>query len=406
MTGCADRGAFGSETRAPILRRKGLGPRRSVNERNQPILPPGGGVSRAADRGRYLVLTPGMTGADGIAGVSRLIVRALHRDEVRILSFHDHPGPLASATACAGLRVWAAGGRRLPFVAFALRMVAGTPPAEVICMHLALSPVAWLAAGTRGRLTVFLHGIEAWKPLETVQRWVLGRAGVLMTNSEHTARRFRDANPALAGRQIRVCHPGLETVRATNEERSETGALPFALIVGRMAAAERYKGHDLLLDIWPRVVAEVPEARLVVAGDGDDRGRLEAKARVLEEHVTFLGHATDRALAAAYRDCAFFVMPSRDEGFGLVYLEAMRAGKACIGGVGAAAEVIEDGVTGLVVDPTKPEPTLEAVLRLFREPGTRARMGVAGAARFARHFTEAHFRCRFRAALGLPPALG
>ena len=69
-----------------------------------------------------------------------------------------------------------------------------------------------------------------------------------------------------------------------------------------------------------------------------------------------------------YRRCAFFVMPSREEGFGLVFLEAMRAGKACIGGAGAAAEVIEDGVTGLVVDATEPEQVEKAVVRLFLEP--------------------------------------
>ena len=117
--------------------------------------------------------------------------------------------------------------------------------------------------------------------------------------------------------------------------------------------------------------------------------------------VSFLGHVSDIALEALYRDCAFFVMPSRNEGFGLVFLEAMRARKACIGGVGAAAEVIEDGITGFVIDPGEPEQVLQAVLRLFREPETRERMGQAGALRMARHFTEEHFRCRFRAILGL-----
>jgi glycosyltransferase involved in cell wall biosynthesis len=69
--------------------------------------------------------------------------------------------------------------------------------------------------------------------------------------------------------------------------------------------------------------------------------------------------------------------------------------------VGAAAEVIEDDVTGFVVDPDEPEQVLQSVLRLFREPETRKRMGQAGALRMARHFTEEHFRCRFRAILGL-----
>jgi phosphatidylinositol alpha-1,6-mannosyltransferase len=175
---------------------------------------------------------------------------------------------------------------------------------------------------------------------------------------------------------------------------------PFALIVARMAAGERYKGHDVLIDIWPRVQAEVSGARLVVVGDGDDRTRLTARAAALREDATFLGYVSDRTLRGLYRDCAFFVMPSRDEGFGLVFLEAMQARKACIGAVGAAAEIIEDGVTGFVVDPNDSEQILKAVVTLFREAETRERMGQAGAVRVARQFTEEQFRHRFRAILG------
>ena len=96
-------------------------------------------------------------------------------------------------------------------------------------------------------------------------------------------------------------------------------------------------------------------------------------------------------------------MPSRHEGFGLVFLEAMRVGKACISGVGASAEVIEDSVTGLVVDPDQPEQVLSAVVRLFREPETRTQMGAAGAERVARQFTEEQFQRRFRTLLRLEP---
>jgi phosphatidylinositol alpha-1,6-mannosyltransferase len=358
-----------------------------------------GRVPRSAGAERYVLLTPGMSGADGIAAVSRLIVRAVGAE--RVLSLGDHRDQLTAPNG-AGLRIRAAGGHRLSFMASALRV---PPAAEIICLHLGLGPVAWLAGRGRARLTVFLHGIEAWRPVGVTRRFILRQARLLVANSAHTARRFRDANPGLAGKEIRVCHLGIDPDSGTTRERAAEGVSPFALIVGRMAAAERYKGHDLLLDIWPKVVAEVPDARLVVAGDGDDRARLAARAADVPGHVTFLGHVADDTLWALYRDCAFFVMPSRDEGFGLVFLEAMRAGKACIGGVGAASEVIEDGVTGLVVDPARPEPTLEAIRRLFREPGTRARMGAAGADRFARHFTEGQFRQRFRSVFGLPPEM-
>ncbi len=339
----------------------------------------------AASGRRYTVLTPGMNGTDGISMLSRLIARAL--GPARVLSL---------LTTGRSRRL-----DKLRFIARALRTtVSGRPPTDIICVHLHLSPLAELMLGWRSRLTTILVGIEAWRPLRWLERMAIRRSHALIAISEHTARRFRDANPEFAGRRIDICQPAVRD-EMSPEGTGEAPDIPaaFALIVGRMAAEERYKGHDMLIDLWPRVTAEVPGARLVIAGEGNDRARLESKAAPLEDGVSFLGRVSDETLAALYRHCAFFVMPSRDEGFGLVFLEAMRAAKACIGGVGAAAEIIEDGVTGLVVDPADPEQALKAVLRLYREPETRERMGRAGAARVAAHYSEAHFSQRFRGLL-------
>jgi len=351
-----------------------------------------------------------VAGADGIAGVSRLIARALAAadgepaaGEVEVLSLAEATGPAEMGGVVPPPGSGAAR-RKLRFIGRALGSAAGASrPSIVLCVHLRLSPVGRLVARGRARLGVFLHGIEAWRRLGRMERWGLGGADLLIANSEHTARRFRAANPALAHRAISVCHLGVDAAGAPRPGiRAAPGvAGPFALIVGRLAGAERYKGHDLLLELWPRIRAEVPDAHLVVAGDGDDRARLEGRAAALGGGVSFVGRVSDEVLGDLYRESAFFVMPSREEGFGLVFLEAMRAGKACIGAVGAAAEVIEDGVTGLVVDAAEPQEIEKAVLRLFLEPGTRARMGRAGAERVAREFTEAHFRRRFRAILGL-----
>jgi phosphatidylinositol alpha-1,6-mannosyltransferase len=176
----------------------------------------------------------------------------------------------------------------------------------------------------------------------------------------------------------------------------------YALIVGRLSAAERYKGHDALVDAWPTVRAAIPRARLVVVGDGDDRFRLEA--RVAESGLTgsiqFVGRVSDRRLRGLYRGCALFVMPSAGEGFGLVYLEAMREGKPCIA-LGAANQIIEDGVTGLLLDEARPDALANAIVRLLTDDELRARLGRAATAKFAGFFTEQHFARRFRQAMGL-----
>jgi glycosyltransferase involved in cell wall biosynthesis len=88
-------------------------------------------------------------------------------------------------------------------------------------------------------------------------------------------------------------------------------------------------------------------------------------------------------------------MPSRREGFGLVYLEAMRAGRACIAGRGAAAEIVQHNVTGLVVDPEDRDRIAAAVIQLFDDPLKCRAMGAAGRARYLSTFTDEQFRQRF-----------
>ena len=154
---------------------------------------------------------------------------------------------------------------------------------------------------------------------------------------------------------------------------------PYGLIVGRMSARERYKGHDALIEAWPLVRRAIPGARLVIAGDGDDASRLREKAAT--DSVTFLGRVDGARLAALYRDATFFVMPSTEEGFGLVYLEAMRASTPCIAARGAAEEIITDGRDGLIVDAGDRDALVAAMVRLFVDPQARGRMAVAGAQR-------------------------
>jgi glycosyltransferase involved in cell wall biosynthesis len=344
-----------------------------------------------------LVVTPGITGADGVSAMSRLVARALA--PVRVLSLNDAP----DAQAGQGVGLIGAGASKLRFVSRAIslalrgRTSAGSAPKEVVCLHLRLAPVARRLARRGARLTIVLVGIEAWRPLRALERRALEQADRVLAISAHTLRRFRAANPGFAGLPISVCHLGVGEAAAA-AGASEEG--PFALIVGRLAAAERYKGHDLLIEMWPRILKLCPGVRLVVTGDGDDRPRLERAAAGLGNAVRFTGRLAEEELAALYRDCAFFVMPSSDEGFGLVFLEAMRAGKACIGAPGSAAELIEDGVTGFVVDPDEPEQVLKSVVRLFQDPRLAARLGRAGTQRWAGEFTEKAFAARFKAFLG------
>jgi phosphatidylinositol alpha-1,6-mannosyltransferase len=341
-----------------------------------------------------LVLTPAMDGADGISEVSRQIVTALtDLDPAVAIDVWALAGGSPSDRALGRARFCSAGGSRTRLSAWAInRARLASDNLLVVVLHVHLAPLA-LALGLRGaRLAFFFHGIEVWHRLRARERRAIDRADVLMANSHWTVARFKDANPDYQAADIRVCHLGVPPASVAETPSNED----YALIVGRLAADERYKGHDALIDIWPEVRKSVPAAGLMIVGDGNDRPRLESRVASLGlgDAVHFAGRVSNSALEGFYRGADFFVMPSVGEGFGLTYLEAMRAGKACVAGPGAAAEIVEDGVTGFIVDPARREALAAAIIRLFREPETRAAMGRAGAARVRAEFETRHFADR------------
>jgi glycosyltransferase involved in cell wall biosynthesis len=340
-----------------------------------------------------IVLTPNLCGRDGISRLARLVAAAFA--EVTVLALHEPP----AITRFGSARVRGAAGRRSRFVTAALRVAASADRhTTVIVTHLHLAPAALAFAARGASVTTVLCGVEAWQPVSRLQRAALDRAARLIAISRFTRDGFTAANPHFAGREVGVCHLGVE---ALAEAAPATAGAPSALIVGRMAGNERYKGHDPLLDIWREVSAAVPGASLRIVGDGDDRARLEQKAAALElgDRVIFLGPLEPDALLREYQRCTAFVMPSRDEGFGFVFVEAMRAARACVGSRGAAAEIIADEDTGLLVDAGDPAQLFQSVIRMLRDRPATAAMGARGRARFLQQFTEERFRERFTALL-------
>lgn len=255
---------------------------------------------------------------------------------------------------------------------------------------------AWLPRPWRSPYAIALLGIEVWQPLGWSRRRALLGADRRLAISRYTLEHAQPFLPPRLG-PTAVIHPVIEERSAAGSP--DTALLAglgegFVLIVGRMAASERYKGHDELLAAWGAVQQRQPSARLVVVGDGDDRLRLAAKAAELGlgASVTFTGFVSEATRSELYRRAALLALVSRGEGFGLVYLEAMRAGKPCIAARdSAAAEVVADGQTGLLVPAGEPGELAAAIVTLLADPGRRQALGEAGRRRYAEHSSPARF---------------
>jgi phosphatidylinositol alpha-1,6-mannosyltransferase len=168
----------------------------------------------------------------------------------------------------------------------------------------------------------------------------VAKADLVTAVSRHTRRRFLAWADDLEPHRVRV-------LPYTVEPRFTPGPKPAQLLerygligkrvlltVRRLSAAERYKGHDRVIAVLPAPRARFPNLAYVVAGDGDDRPRLEALAREFSvaDLVRFLGHVPDRELVEHYRMAEVFVLPSTGEGFGIAFLEAMACDLPAIGG--------------------------------------------------------------------------
>lgn len=265
---------------------------------------------------------------------------------------------------------------RLKFSLLALWVAWRYRPVDVVfCGHVFMAPLAVVLARLLGaRYWLQAHGIDIWSDRRDFVRRAIEAADQVTTVSRATRHRLLGWVD-LAPERVRVLPntvderfvpgPPSEAVR----ERLKLGRGPILLTVGRLAASERYKGHEVVFAALPALRTRFPDLVHVVAGDGDDRARLEARALELAHDpgaVCFLGYVPDEDLPDLYRLADLFVMPSSEEGFGIVYLEAAACGLRVVGGAGGGTgDAIPDDRVGAIVDPADSAGLIDTVTRLL-----------------------------------------
>jgi phosphatidylinositol alpha-1,6-mannosyltransferase len=318
------------------------------------------------------LVTDGFGGFGGIAQYNRDLLTALAQctsiEGIVVLPRYGAAEPIALPN---GVRQLEPKAGKLPFTLAVLRTTLTEGPFHaVFCGHLHLAPVGAMLARVMGvPLWLQLHGIEVWKPMGRMQRWSAEQATLVTAVSRHTRRRFMRC-ASIDPSRVRVLPNtfGARFARGPKPDylldRYHLRGTSVLLTVGRLADTERYKGHDEIIQVLPRLVEKRPDVIYLVIGEGNDRARLEEMVRRLglQHHVLFLGMIEQHELPDYYRLADVFVMPSTQEGFGIVFLEAAASGLRLIGGnCDGGLDALADGAIGFAIDPASSDELLSAI---------------------------------------------
>src|SRR5262245_7325516 len=335
-----------------------------------------------------MLLTDGFGGFGGISRFNRDLLGALNVCPLvervyampRVIS-HPIEEPIPEAVV---YERRAARGRASYALAVTRHALRGPRADLVICGHINLLPLAWIAARlTRARLVLVIHGYEAWAPSShSLSNLLVKRVDAFIAVSRYSAERFVGWSgvPSAHGFIIPNC---VDLDRFQPHGRDSVlvnryglrGAIVM-LTVGRLATGERYKGVDEVIEGMPRLLRQLPSMRYLIVGDGSDRARLEAKARAhgLSAYVTFTGRITESEKVAHYNLADVYVMPSHGEGFGIALIEAAACGIPLVGSsVDGSRDALLDGQLGFMVDPNNPDDLVQAIGAAINARQHRAR---------------------------------
>lgn len=340
----------------------------------------------------------------GIPTYNRLVCRALNEfdyvNDRRVLLATDKPADVVSqASGLAGLQLEAYDRNRVAFTRRALSLAASQQIDLLLIGHVNYAPLGLLIKKLQPRLRygVFIYGIDVWTRLSLMRQRALQQADFVISISEYTKERAVEVNNVVAER-VHLLPNGLEWTDEDLEVASASAQLPagtMLMTVCRLDNTEKYKGVDTVIEALPAVIAHVPDVQYIIIGSGSDAVRLRrlAERSGVGSRVHFLGSVDDEMLRACYRECDVFVMPSAKEGFGFVFLEAMQYGKPVIAAdKGGSPEVVQDGVTGLLVKYGDVPQLAESITRLCLNPNLRAKLGQAGYQRLQEKFTFPQFK--------------
>ena len=297
---------------------------------------------------------------------------------------------------------------------FAASLVAsamGDRPDLILCGHLHFAPVALALRRLAGiPYWVFVYGIDAWNVRNPLQQAALRHADRIISISGYTRDRLiAEQRLDLSQIELLPCMVDADRFRPAPkpdfllQRYGLQPDQPVVLTVARLVGGTRHKGYDAVLEALPRIRQALPRVHYVLVGKGGDRPRIEVKIAELglQDCVTLAGFVPDAELCDHYNLCDVFAMPSRGEGFGIVYLEAIACGKPALGGnQDGAIDALAQGELGALVNPTDTKAIAHTLIQILQ--GTYpnpllyqpAALREGAIARYGRHtFTQTLNQC-------------
>ncbi len=265
-------------------------------------------------------------------------------------------------------------------IAFAIQIISlglWYRPRLIITTHINLAVAAYfLKKITNIPYLVIAHGIEVWNIKSSYVKAAIHNADRIIAVSGYTRDRLlKELN--LNPDQVTILPNTFDSNKFQIAPKPShllqkynlTPDQPIILTVARLAEVERFKGYDQVLLALPTIRQAIPNVHYVIVGKGSDRPRIEGiiEKLNLQECVTLAGFIPDEELCDFYNLCDVFAMPSKREGFGIVYLEALACGKPTLGGnQDGAIDALCHGKLGALVDPDSPDEIAQTLIQILQ----------------------------------------
>ena len=252
---------------------------------------------------------------------------------------------------------------------------------RVILGHINLALFGLLIKRIHPKTKVYVvaHGIEVWGSLTGMKKKLLNKCDVILAVSHFTKEQLIKTN-GIDGNKIEIFYntidpffhyptqfqKPLQLIKRYNIGENDK----IILTLTRLAYTEKYKGYDKVIDVMPEIISKYPDVKYLIAGKPDERERARLKeliaARQLEKNVFLIGFIAEEEITDHYQLADLFIMPSRKEGFGIVFIEAMACGLPVIAGnQDGSVDALKNGELGLLINPENRNEIIETLQKVL-----------------------------------------